>query len=160
MERVCDQPANIVEPERGQHNLLDLCSGLADRLERPQKRGRGDHLVVPVGADQQQVPRLRVRDQVLEKVERRGIQPLQIIKEQRERVLLPREYAEEAPENHLEAILGFLWRQVHDRRLRSNNELQLGDKIDDQLAVRAQSLAQGVAPPAKLRLVLAEKGPD
>ena len=46
-----------------------------------------------------------MRDQVLEEVERRRIQPLQIVEEQRERVLRPREHAEEAPEHHLEAVL-------------------------------------------------------
>ena len=87
-------------------------SGLADRLERPQQRVRGADLVVPVGADQQQVPHLRVRDQMLEQVERRCVQPLQIVEEQRERVLRAREHAEEAPEHHLEAVLRVLRRQV------------------------------------------------
>ena len=160
MQSIGDKPPDIVEPERGQHDLLNPCPGVADRLESPHERVRRADLVVPVGPDQQQMPYLRMRHQVLEEVERRRIQPLQIVEEQRERVLLAREHPEEAPENHLKAVFGVLRRQVHDRRLRSNNELQLGDKIDDQLAVRAQSLAQGVAPPAKLRLVLAEKGPD
>ena len=87
MQGIGDEPADIVEPEGRQHDLLHPRSGLADRLERPQKRVRGTDLVVPVGADQQQVPHLGVRDQVLEEVERRCIQPLQIVEEQRERVL-------------------------------------------------------------------------
>ena len=70
-----------------------------------------------------------------------------------------REHAEEAPENHLKAILGVLRRQVRDRRLRSDNELELGNEVDDELAVRAQRLAQGVPPPAQLGFALAEKGP-
>src|ERR1700704_5603790 len=71
--------------------------------------------VVPVGADQQQVPHFGVCDQMLEKLKRRCIQPLQIIEEQRERVLLAREHPEEAPEHHLEAVLRVLRRQVRDR---------------------------------------------
>ena len=65
-------------------------SGFADRLQRPQQRVSGTDLVVPVGADQQQVPHLRVRDQMLEEVERCRIQPLQIVEEQRERMLRSR----------------------------------------------------------------------
>jgi hypothetical protein len=42
---------------------------------------------------------------------------LQIIEEQRERMLLAREHPEEAPEHHLEAVLRILRRQVGDRRL-------------------------------------------
>src|ERR1700694_4766222 len=101
-----------------------------------------------------------MRNQVLEEVERRGIQPLQIVEEQRERSLLPREYAEEAPEDHLEAALRVLRRQIRDGRLFPDHELQLGNEVHDELAVRPQRLAQGVPPAAKLRLVLAQKRAD
>src|SRR5260370_37303333 len=100
---------------------------------------------------------LRVRDQVLQKVERRGIQPLQIVKKQREGVFLPRKHAEEAPENHLESVLRVLRRQLRDGRLFSDHELQLGNEVHDELTVRAQRLAQGILPPAKLRLTLTQK---
>jgi hypothetical protein len=46
-------------------------------------------------------------------------------------VLLPREYAEEAPENRLEAILSIAWRQVHDRRLLPDDEGELGNRVGD-----------------------------
>ena len=129
MHGIGDELADIVEPERRQHDLLHPRSGFADRLQRPQERVRGTDLVVPVGADQQQVPHVRVRDQMLEEVERCCIQPLQIVEEQRERVLLPREHAEEAPEHQLEAVLRVLRRQVRDRRLRADDEFQLGNEI-------------------------------
>src|SRR6202020_1646145 len=103
-----------------------------DRLERPRKRVGGDDLVVSIGPDQKQVPHLRVRDQVLQQVERRRIQPLQIVKKQRERVLVPREYAEEAPKNHLEAVLGIVWRQVPDRRRLPDDQGKLRNQVCDQ----------------------------
>jgi len=59
---------------------------------------------------------------------------LQIIEEQRERVLRPGERAEEAPEHQLEAVLRILGRQVWKGRLFPDNELHLGDEVDDQLA--------------------------
>src|SRR6202043_3665898 len=116
-------------------------SGFADCLQRAQKKVRRTDLVVPVGADQQQVPHLRMRDQVLEEVERRGIKPLQIVEEQRERVLPRGERPEEAPEHHLEAVLRVLRRQVRDRWLFSDHEFQLGNEVDDELAIRAERLA-------------------
>jgi hypothetical protein len=51
VQSIGDKPADIVDPERRQHDLVHLCSSFADRLERPQKRVRGADLVVPVGAD-------------------------------------------------------------------------------------------------------------
>ena len=103
---------------------------------------RAVDLVVPVGPDQQQMPYLRMGDQVLEEVKRRRVQPLQVVEEQRERVLLAREHTEEAPENHLKAVFGVLRRQVRDRRLFPDHELQFGNEVDDELAVRAQRFAQ------------------
>src|SRR3984957_13998507 len=74
-------------------------------------------------------------------------------------MLRPREHPEEAAENHLKAVFGVLRRQVRDRRLRSDNELELTNEADDELAVWAQRLAQGIPPPAKLRLAFTEKRP-
>src|SRR5882724_3065356 len=132
-----DEPADIVEPEGRQHDLMHARIGFADRLECPQERVRGADLVVPVGPDDHEVSHLRMRDQVLEEVEHRCIQPLQIVKKQRERVLLPREYTEEAPENRLETVLRVLRRQVRDWRLFSDHELQLGNEVHDELTVLA-----------------------
>src|ERR1700687_2635094 len=131
-------------------------SGFADCLQRAQKRVRGTDLVVPVGADQQQVPHFRVRDQMLEEVERCCIEPLQIIEEQRERVLPRGERAEEAPEHRLETVLRISRRKVWSGRLFPDHQLQLGNEVDDELTIRAQRLAQGVPPPAKLGLALAQ----
>src|SRR6202048_1380672 len=157
MQSIGDKPSDIVEPKGCQHDLLDRRSGIANRLERPQKRVRGTDLVVSIGPDQKQVPHLRVRDQVLEEVERRCIEPLQIVEEQRERVLLPREYAEKPPQNHLKAVLRFVRRQLRNRWLSPDHKLQRGNQVDDKLTVGAQRVAQGVPPPAKLRLTLAQK---
>src|SRR6202030_860682 len=157
MQSIGDKPSDIVEPKGCQHDLLDRRSGIANRVERPQKRVRRADLVVSIGPDQKQVPHLRVRDQVLEEVERRSIKPLQIVEEQRERVLFPCEYAEKPSENHLESVLRVLRRQVRDRRLSPDHKPQRGNEVDDKLTVRAQRLAQGAPPPAKLRLALAQK---
>src|SRR6266478_4236178 len=75
-------------------------------------------------------------------------------------MLLAREHPEEAPEHHLEAVLPVLRRQVRDRRLYPNHEFQLGDEVDDELTIRAHCLTQGVSPPAKLGLALAQERAD
>jgi hypothetical protein len=79
-----------------------------------------------------------------------------IVEKQRKRVLLAREYAEEAPEHHLEAVLRVLRGQVRDRRLLSEHELEFRNEVYDERSVRAQRLAQGAPPSAKLRLALAQ----
>ena len=81
-------------------------------VELAHQRMGGVDLVVPIGADQQQVPHVRLGQQVLEQVERRRVEPLQIVEEQRQRMLRPGEHADEAPEHQLEAALRVLRRQA------------------------------------------------
>jgi hypothetical protein len=47
------------------------------------------------------------------------------------KLLLPREFAKRAPEKHLEAVLGIVRRQVHDRRLLPDDEGELGNRVGD-----------------------------
>src|ERR1700689_1930238 len=159
-ERIGHEPANVVEFERRQHYLAHPHIGIADRSESPQKRVGGSDLVVPVRSDQKQMLNLRMRDQVLDEIERRGIQPLQIVEEQRERMLLAREHAQEAPENHLEAVLRVLWWQIWNRRLFPDHKLEFRNEIDDQLTIWTESLEQAVPPPAQRLLVLGEERAD
>src|SRR6266478_46834 len=97
-----------------------------------------------------------MRDETLKEAERCCIQPLQIIEKQRERVLRPGERAEEPPEHQLETVLRILRRQVWNGRLFPNNELQLGDEVDDELAIRTQSLLKRVPPLVHFRFALDE----
>src|SRR5580704_3245657 len=150
------KPADIVEPEGRQHYLTHPRIRFLYRLQRSQKWVSGIDLVVPIGADQQQVPHLRVRDQMLDEVERGDIQPLQIIEEQRERMLPPGEHAKKAPEHQLKSVLRFSRRQVGDGRLFPDDELQFGNEVDDDLCVRAKRLCQGASPLLHFRFTLDE----
>src|ERR1700761_7001835 len=103
---------------------------------------------------------VRPGGQILDQLKRSRVQPLQIVQKQGERMLLARKHPEEAPENHLEPVVRVLRRQVRDRRLFPDHELQLGNEIDHELAVRAQRLAEGYSPAAKLRFALAQQRAD
>ena len=107
---------------------------------------RGVEFVGPVGANQQDVPHVRFCDQVLKEFEGRSIQPLQIVQEQRERMLWLGESAEEAPENHLESIPRLLGRQIRDRGLLPDNGGELGNQSDHELAIGTERLEQSMAP--------------
>ncbi len=64
-KRIRNQLAEVFMGQRRKRNLLHQRSSLADSIERAKKRMRRIDLVVPVGADQQQVPHFRVRNQML-----------------------------------------------------------------------------------------------
>ncbi len=81
---------------------------------------------------------------------------MQIIEEQRERVLRPAKHAEEPPEHHLEPVLGILRREFGNWRLLTDDERELRDEIDHQLAVRAKRVQQRGTPSAHLCVALAE----
>src|SRR5712671_8005535 len=100
------------------------------------------------------MPHLRMRNQMFEEIERCCIYPLQIIEKQRERMLRLGEHAEEPPEHQLEAVLGISRRQLWNGRLFPDDDLQLRDEADDQLAVRLDRLRQGTTPPVHLGFAL------
>jgi hypothetical protein len=62
---------------------------------------------------------------------------LQIVEEQCQRVLRPSEHGEKAPKNPLKAALRVMGRQLRDRRLVTNDELQLRNQVYDKPPVRA-----------------------
>ena len=52
-------------------------------------------------------------------------------------MLRPGEHAEKSPENQLKAALRVLGRELRDRRLVSDDELQLRNQVYDKPPVRA-----------------------
>src|ERR1700758_5664432 len=95
----------------------------------------GADFVLAITPDQQEVLQLRMRQQILQQIERRRVQPLQIVEKQGQRMLLPREYANESAEHQLEAALSILWWNFRNWRLVSDNELQFGNQIHNQLSI-------------------------
>ena len=57
-----------------------------------------------------------------------------------------REYADQSAEHQLEAPLRVLWRKLRNRRLSSDDQLQLGYEVEHQSAVRVQRGAKCGAP--------------
>src|SRR5258708_40313699 len=96
----------------------------------------GIDLVVPISTDQHQVLQIRASQEILQQVERRRVEPLQVVEEQRERVLRPSEYADKPPEHQLETPLGVLRLKIREWWLFSNDELQFREEVHDQHSVR------------------------
>src|SRR6202030_3567767 len=116
----------------------------SDLIECPHERVKWMHFVVAISADQQQVLYFRMRNEMLEKIERRRIQPLQIVEKQRKRVFPACEHGDESPERHLETFLRLQRGEVSDRWLFADDELELRDEIDDERAVCTQRLLKAV----------------
>src|SRR5260370_5149736 len=101
---------------------------------------------------------IRTSQQIFEQIERCGIEPLQIVEEQGERMLRPREYTDKSTEHQPEPALLVLWRKFRDRWLFSYDELQLGDEIHDELPGRTYRLTKGIAPFPQIPFALTQEG--
>ena len=137
VKRIRNQPSQVFTGEGRKHDLLHYRSRFADRFELAHQRMGGIDLVVPIGADQQQVLHIRLGQQILEQIERCRVEPLQIVEEQRQRMFRPGEYADESPEHQLKTTLCVLRRKLRNRRLFTDDELQFGDEVDHEPSVRA-----------------------
>src|SRR5467141_1633868 len=91
---------------------------------------------------------------MLEQLECRGIEPLQVIEEQRQRVIRFGERAEEPSEHPLKSAFCLTRRKVRNGRLFPDQELKLRIEVDDELTVRAPCLAQCASPPAEFDIAL------
>src|SRR5215470_7992704 len=97
---------------------------------------------------------------MFQQVERRRVEPLQVVEEERERVFGPGEHVDKLPKHQLEAPLRVLWRKLRDWRWLSDEELHFRNEIHDQPCVGLQRLPQRVTPRRKVRFAFAEQRPD
>jgi len=146
VEGIGDEASDLLESEGSQRDVVHGDPGLANRRQRLHERVRGTDLVVPVRADQQERAHLGPGDKVCEQRQGSGVEPLQIVEEEGEGMVRSSEHADEPTEDLLKAVLRVLRRELRNRRLLADEKFHLGDEVHDQLAVRAQRLADGVAP--------------
>src|SRR3982074_3641042 len=128
-QRLGNEPPQIFLSERRKPDLLHERSRLADGIELAHQRMNGVDFVVPIGADHQQLLHVWLGQQIGEHLERRRVEPLQIVEKERQRMFGLREDAEKPPKHQLKTALCLLRRQVRDRRLFADEELQFGDDV-------------------------------
>src|SRR5215831_15091083 len=68
--------------------------------------------------------------------------------------------ANEAPTYELKTALCLLWRQLRNRRLVSDDWLELGNEVDHEPPVRSQRLQKRLPPARQLGVAFAEERPD
>src|SRR5215471_21251287 len=98
--------------------------------------------------------------QVLEQIERRRVEPLQVVEEQRQRVLRPREHADKTPEYQLKTMLCVLGWKFGNWWLLSDDKLQFRNQIHNELPVPTEGITKGITPLVQLLLALAQQGTD
>src|SRR5262249_57634327 len=98
--------------------------------------------------------------QIFEEIERRRVDPMQIVEEECQGMFRLGECANEAPEGDLEQPAGLLRRKIGSGRLLADDQLEFGYELDHESSVRPKRLAQRGAPAFQLCLALAPKPPD
>src|SRR5262249_42602183 len=159
-QRIRDERLQMFATEGHQHDLPDLRTGAPDGLELAHERmGRVD-FVVPIGTDHQQVAQVGADHQIFEEIERRRVDPMQIVEEECQGMFRLSECANEAPEGDLEQPAGLRRRKVGSGRLLADDQLEFGYELNHESSVRPKRLAQRGAPAFQLRVTLAHKAPD
>ena len=158
--RIRNELTHVLTGEGRELDVLHERSRVPYRLELQHQRMGGADFIVAIRTDQHEVPQIRPGEHVLEQVERRSVQPLQVVEKERERMFGPRESPDESPQHELEPALRVLGRELGERRLLSHDELELRDQVHYQPSVGFQRLAERVTPAGQLRLALAQKRLD
>src|SRR5262249_35440746 len=88
---VRDQLPEMLSAERPKRDLVDPSASALDRVELAHERMCCSDLVVTKRADEEKIAKFGPAQQVFQEVERRRVEPLQIIEEERQRMPRPRE---------------------------------------------------------------------
>src|SRR6266849_560366 len=106
------------------------------------------------------MPQIRTCQQILQQIERRPIEPLQVVEEQHQWMVRPGEHADEPPKDQLETPARVLGREIRSRRQASDDELQFRNELDDEPCIRAEGVAERVAPGCQIGFALSQKSLD
>src|SRR6202045_5247454 len=115
-KRVRDQLPEVLLGERRQRDLRHLGAGVLHGIEPLPQRMDGLDFVVAICADQHEVLQIRPGQEILEQVERRRVEPLKIVEEERQRMFRPGEHPDKLPKYHMETSLRGLWRKLREGR--------------------------------------------
>src|SRR6516164_3309583 len=148
---VRNQLREMLSAERPKRDLLYLSASGLDRVELAHERMHCSDFVVAVGADEEKVAKFGPAQQVFQQVERRRVEPLQVIEEERQRMFRPREDADELPKYQLEAPLRVLWRKLRDRRRLSDDSFHFRNETGNQSCVWSQRFSQRIAARREVR---------
>ncbi len=159
----------MLSGQQSKRDLRDLSAGGLDGLELPHQRmgvsdfvvaiGTHEHEVLQIGAGRVRPGRVRPGQQLPQQVERRHVEPLQVVDEQRQGMLRSGKDADKPSKHQLETPLRVLRRQLGHRGLFSNDVLEFRHQVDYEPSIRAESLQEGVAPTAQFGVALAQKRP-
>src|SRR5262249_42401126 len=147
---------HLVAGQRRERDLVQTGAARAEDLERAREPMRRSDVVVAIRADDEQVRDAGIAHQVLDELQRRGVQPLEIVEKQDQRMLRTREHGEESRDRALETVLRLVRRDLGDRRLLAEDQLELRHETRDDVTVHVQRLADGISPSRELALPLAE----
>ncbi|HEU4577364.1 MAG TPA: hypothetical protein VFS67_03845 [Polyangiaceae bacterium] len=129
-----------------QVNRVGLTSGLAQPRQRQRERMGGADLAVAIGADQQQVVAGGVAHPLFEQLQRCCVHPLQVVEEEDQRMLGPGEDAQEPCQQQMEAVPRLHWTDLRNRRLRTEQALELWHQGYQQLPIGRHRLLDALPP--------------
>ena len=151
--------------QRVEHQGRQARTVLQQRVAHRHQRMQRIDLVVAVGADDQQVVTAVLAQQQRDHAQGGRIGPLQVVKEQHQRMRARGEHRDEAREHPVEPHAHLLGGQAGHRfagadvsaDVSANNERQLGNQFDHQREMGAQGAAQLLGPQAQQRLRFAQQ---
>jgi hypothetical protein len=156
MQAVSDEFGNIVARERRENDLVNQSLRSTNCTQDLHQGVRRADFIVAIRANYEKVADVGMRNDVLEQLEGRSVEPLEIVKKDDERMLLIGEHAQKGSECHMKTGLRFRGWKLRNRRLSTNDELDLGDEVHDELPIRANGLAYRTSPTVDLRLIFAQ----
>jgi hypothetical protein len=139
-QRVTQERHQRIGVERAQRDACDRRAAGSNRLQRSAHGMVGIELIAAARAQDQKRADLRIDRHRAEQLQRRRVDPLQIVEEQHERRTFGGERAHEGREHQLKTVFIFRRADLGHRRLIAEERAQIGNRIDQHAAIRRYRL--------------------
>ena len=106
----------------------------------------GGNLVIPKRTDQKQVFSVAIGDDMLQQFEAGCIGPLQVVKKKYQGVLRAGKYSDEVAKHSIETVGRLRQRQFRNRLLRTDDDFNLRDDVNNELTIKAKRTVELLFP--------------
>ena len=156
VQRVGEQLGHVAREQRPEGDVDHHFGVAAQCLERGVQRVAGADLVGAIAGHEHEVRQAGVDGQRFQQLPRRRVGPLHVVEKEQQRRVARSEHGQQAADHEVQAAFGVARRHLGHVGLRPDECVQLGQRGREQLAMRAEGLAQRHAAARELRFGFGE----
>ena len=142
LQGVAEEPGDFRKPQWRERQAADLGATVPNVTQRQREGVHGVHLVVAIGANEEEPADPVVGQDDAKEAQRRGVGPLEVVQEKDDDVVPRAEGAQELHDRAVESVRCFGRPELGRHGLWADDQLEVGKDVEDHLGVRCERLVE------------------